>query len=704
MKRIRWIPILVLLAMFAFAADALAQRRPYIGYAYPAGGQQGTTFLVKVGGQGMTDLQGATVSGDGVKVEALEYHWTLSPQYSTLMREQVKDLQALLPRTGKKAKAAPKPERRKMVELMEELMTRPQLAYNPAQGATGNYAIEKLIEKIEARNREWVNRPAVTSIAEIAYLKVTIAPGAEPGLRDLCILTTQGLSNPLTFCVGQYPETHREPMKTADFQVLGKEQLAQRKRPEEDVEMAITLPCTMNGQVASGERNDYRFSAKKGQRLVISSMARQLIPYIADAVPGWFQPVIVLHDAEGSEVAYDDDFRFKPDPVMFVDVPKDGEYVLSVYDAIYRGREDFIYRITIGEMPFITSIFPLGGRAGSVPAIEMNGWHLEGAGITPPSQNAGEGVYQIAARKGDHKTNRVPFKLDTLPEALVKEPNNDPATAQKVELPVILNGKIESRGDTDVFRFQGKAGQTIVAEVEARRLDSPVDSVLHITDESGEILFLNDDRPVMFDGGTEDRDDSLKSQGLNTHHSDSYIMCELPADGAYFLHMADTTGNGGGSFGYRLRISEPRPDFELRTVPSTIAIQARRSAFVRVLAIRKDGFDGPIRLSMRDLPEGFESSPVTLLNNRTNTSIGVTAKRKDNAGFEVFDLNIVGTAETPRGEITRVAAPAEDRMQAFLWRHLVPTEETAVKATIYDPSYKPVPRRVPELETKLDEP
>ena len=63
--------------------------------------------------------------------------------------------------------------------------------------------------------------------------------------------------------------------------------------------------------------NRYRFAARKGQRLVISTLGRQLIPYIADAVPGWFQPVLALYDANGKEVAYDDDYRFKPDPVIF---------------------------------------------------------------------------------------------------------------------------------------------------------------------------------------------------------------------------------------------------------------------------------------------------------------------------------------------------------------------------------------------------
>ena len=56
--------------------------------------------------------------------------------------------------------------------------------------------------------------------------------------------------------------------------------------------MRITVPCTMNGQIAAGEVNRYRFQANKGQRLVISVKARQLVPYVADGVPGWYQAVL----------------------------------------------------------------------------------------------------------------------------------------------------------------------------------------------------------------------------------------------------------------------------------------------------------------------------------------------------------------------------------------------------------------------------
>ena len=38
-------------ALLAAALPARAQPRPYVGFVYPAGGQQGTTFAVKLGGQ-----------------------------------------------------------------------------------------------------------------------------------------------------------------------------------------------------------------------------------------------------------------------------------------------------------------------------------------------------------------------------------------------------------------------------------------------------------------------------------------------------------------------------------------------------------------------------------------------------------------------------------------------------------------------------
>ena len=94
--------------------------------------------------------------------------------------------------------------------------------------------------------------------------------------------------------------------------------------------------------------------------MFLSSMFYPLSP-----LPGWFQAVLSLRDSQDREVAFADDFRFDPDPVLFVKIPATGEYEIEIHDSIFRGREDFVYRIAISEQPFAKSIFPLGGREGA---------------------------------------------------------------------------------------------------------------------------------------------------------------------------------------------------------------------------------------------------------------------------------------------------------------------------------------------------
>ena len=122
---------------------------------------------------------------------------------------------------------------------------------------------------------------------------------------------------------------------------------------------------------------------------------------------------------------------------------------------------------------------------------------------------------------------------------------------------MIVNGRIDRPGDWDVFRFEGRAGQQIVAEVCARRLESPLDSVLELTDAAGKRLAFNDD---------------YRRQGRRPAHAPRRFADRftLPADGTYYVRLGDAQHQGGPEYAYRLRISAPRPDFELRVVPSCI--------------------------------------------------------------------------------------------------------------------------------------
>jgi len=650
-----------------FTPPARAQR-PYIGFVYPAGGQQGTTVQVRFGGQGMEQVSTILSSGTGVTVRSSECYRRLDNSEINLLTDQLKDLKRAQP-----AAAA---------MMMAPMAAEPMMMSMTATGATtavagAGAALTNLIVEIEKRTRDFVQTPASLAIATITEAELEIAADAPPGEREIRLVTARGISNPLVFHVGQLPEVSRKPMRTANFQILGKEAAALRKRPLEEVEERITIPCTVNGQIASGESNRYRFIAHKGQRLVLTTLARQLIPYIADAVPGWFQPVLVLTDAAGKELAYGDDYRFKPDPVIFYEVPQDGEYVFAIHDAIYRGREDFVYRVTIGELPFVTSIFPLGSPVGAPVIPQMKGWNLQNAELSLPAQGADPGVYQLAAHRPGFISNRVPFALDPLPESNEIKPNHDRAHAQKVTLPVIINGRIDKPGDWNVFQFTGQSNAVVVAEVAARRLDSPLDSVLKITDAKGQLLAVNDDVDDLADG-------------LNTHHADSYLMVKLPADGPYYVHIGDTAHNGGEEYAYRLRLSAPQPGFALRVVPSSVSLRGRDSASVTVYAIRQDGLTAPIQVGLKSLPPGFTSQPVTLTGTQAMARLSFKTSRITTN--EALTLTVQGWAKLGDRIITNVAVPAEDRMQAFLWRHLVPAQD--LKVLVYDPAYQPPGKRI----------
>jgi hypothetical protein len=656
---------LLVMAPLAQAQKGMAGR-PYIGYVYPAGGQQGTTFQVKLGGQGLDGISDVVVSGKGVRAKVVDYLRKLGPQDMVLLSEQMKLLKKAM--RGSALASVIAPAASLETNTMDSMMDA-GAASGKSQVAGAGYTPALILARLQHRTAEYVRRPACASIASLAYVEVTMAADARPGVREFSVVTTRGVSNPLVFHVGQLPERSRKPMLTSHFQVLGKEELSQRKRPDEEIEDRITVPCTVNGQVATGEVNRYRFEARAGQRLVLSTAARELVPYIADAVPGWFQPVLTLYDADGKEVAYSDDYRFKPDPVIFYKVPKDGEYVFEIRDALYRGREDFVYRVTVGELPMLTSVFPLGGRVGEVGKIKPKGWNLQGAQLAPPAPDAKPGVYRVTASREGVVSNAIPFALDRLPECLDQEPNNTPEHAQPVKMPMIVNGRIDRADDWDVFEVAGRAGETLVAEVYARRLDSPLDSVLKVTDASGTLLGFNDD--------CEDL-----GAGVNTHDADSYVRVKLPADGKYYVHLGDTARNGGEVYAYRLRLSKPRPDFALRVVPSTVSMRSHGTAAVSVYVIRKDGFSGPIKLGLKEPPAGFSASPVTLTGNQAVTRLAIRTDLVDTQ--QPVGLVVEGRAKSGDQKIARNAVPAEDRMQAFLWRHLVPTQE--LKALVFNPS------------------
>ena len=615
---------------------ALAQQAPHLAYVYPAGGRVGSTFQIVVGGQALLSVSNALVSGAGIETVVLERNRPMPQKEFTELRDRLKELQDKFQATRKGNNTGTNAWTAADAKEREDI--RAKILRNPP------------------------NRKANPAMIDTVIIQVKIATNAALGDREIRLATPLALSNPLKFWVGDLPEVTKAAGKPANpdldryLEKMGRKPVAPGT-PK--YEATVTLPVTINGQIMPGGVDRYHFTAIRGQNLIITANARSLIPYLADAVPGWFEATLTIYDPKGEELVSGERYRFRPDPVIHFEAPRDGEYTVEIHDSIYRGREDFVYRLSLGQLPFVTGIYPLGGPAGEKTTVTLTGWNLRETSLVCDNTTAEPGVRWLT---GDF-INPVPFAVDDLPEVTAREGAISVKSAQAVTLPVILNGRMARPGASAIFKFTGQAGQQVVAEVMARRLDSPLDSFLRLTDSNGRQLAFNDD--------FED-----KGSGLETHHADSWLTATLPAEGTYYIHLSDTQGQGGPEFAYRLRLSNPRPDFALRVSPSSLSIRAGMSVPATVFVLRRDGFTNTIDLHLVDAPPGFSLSGARVAG--TNDKVQFTLKAPPNGGGKVFDLALAGSVVMAGQTISHSAVPAEDMMQAFMYRHLVPAHELAV--------------------------
>jgi hypothetical protein len=591
-----------------------------------------------IGGQ---YLQGSTqvfVSGDGVMVKVVRYSVKHDPKRLNQFyrnRENAKAAQE-----GKTGKALEK-EQRRIAQAEQQI----RLTEVPEGVDLFN---KKEVQKYYRFNSKEQFNP---QIADRLRVDITIATNAPAGVRELRVYTAKGLSNPIYFDVG----------------VLDEIQEAEPNDDHMDPTLPlIPVPSMINGNIDPGDVDHFRFKAQKGQSIVVDVGARKITPYLADAVPGWFQAVVALYDEEGNEVAYQDDYKFNPDPVLFFDVPVSGIYTLSIKDSIYRGREDFIYRIAIGELPFITSIFPLGSEQGREVNIALSGKNLPQSRVTGKLPENGYQIRNVSVKTRGVRSNPMPFAIGELQETFETEPNGFIEEAQRIEKPILINGRIQEPGDHDVFKFQGTQGDFVAIEVLARRLNSPLDSVITLSGPGIK-------KPIRVDDYVDHLGPLFLGSGLVTHHADSYLLKELPETGTYYVDLTDNQMKGGPDYGYRLRISPANPDFKLSMEPSGLPIAPGGTVAFTVRTTRLDGYDQPIKLEVKNLPVGFEMSKATIPADSDMTRFTITAPLEFLQ--ESISPEITGWGLVNGSSIERTARPVDDTMQAFLYRHLVPAQE-----------------------------
>jgi hypothetical protein len=138
---------------------------------------------------------------------------------------------------------------------------------------------------------------------------------------------------------------------------------------------------------------------------------------------------------------------------------------------------------------------------------------------------------------------------------------------------------------------------------------------------------------------------------------DSVVHFTAPADGEYMVRIRDVQGLGGDTYGYRLTVRRPRPDFRLTVAPRNPNVPVGGSVPVTVTAFRMDGFDGPIEVALDDLPAGLRATRGVIRPGQVATTLTLSA----DAGAKLeaaAPLKVSGA-----GAGIKRAANLEDRMK-----------------------------------------
>lgn len=256
------------------------------------------------------------------------------------------------------------------------------------------------------------------------------------------------------------------------------------------------------------------------------------------------------------------------------------------------------------EPPKLEALFPAGGQAGSSFTLTASGkldesvqlWtDAPGLYLTPTGKKrewqatltaqASPGLYLVYAHNKEGVSDPRWFSIGRVPETAEVEPNDEVGKGQAVsKLPACLNGRLDKGGDVDGYTVTLKAGQTLVAQVEAYALGSPVDVMAHVTDPKGiRVLTASDARnldPVIVYKAVQDGPHTIQVAGF----------AHPPA--------ADVRFTGGATAVYRLHISAGPAVTQI--YPAVITATGKTEMELRgpLAVAAADKAPAPVRLSL----------------------------------------------------------------------------------------------------------
>jgi len=435
--------------------------------------------------------------------------------------------------------------------------------------------------------------------------RVLIPKEVKPGLVEASVMTRLGLSSSRIFTVSSVQEI---------LQSKGNQTLA--------TAMPIELNSVCNATMTARSVDFYQFKAEGGQRILVDCAAK--------GIDSKLNPVVIVADADGQDLAVE-----RRGGAIDFEVPEDGAYVIKVHDLTFKGGAHYFYRLNVAALGKDQQIT----RHAMTQKVHAFSW--------PP-----------AGLSGSATTTEI-------------EPNGG-STPQKITLPCDLMGSFAQAADTDVFEFNAEKGETWWVEVASERLGRPTDPTVIVehVDLSGseavvtDLAELNDiPSPIKVSSNGYAYD----GPPYNAGSSDVLGKFEVKESGIHRLRIADLFGGTRNDPAnvYRLIVRKAKPDFALvawglhmqlrngdrNALSKPIALRGGATMAIEVVAVRRDGFDGEIQLSMDNLPDGVESKGLTIPSGKSRGILLVTAKEGAPRGVSI--ASFTGSALVGEEKVSR---------------------------------------------------
>lgn len=447
-----------------------------------------------------------------------------------------------------------------------------------------------------------------TKADQVTYL-VNVPSDAPVGVHGLRLWTDKGVSPLRLLMVDDLPSVAQSGNNTT---------------PE--TAQVITAPVGVDGAIAALTVQYFKLTVAEKQSLSVEVVARRL--------GSTLDPMVRLLDLRGRELAFSDDAPGLSGDAQFSHTfAAAGEYLIEVRDIRYQGGA---YRLRVGDFPCATVPYPMAVQRGQTASVTLAGSHVEGVEpvqVTAPADPQIRWLPVSLKKSGGQSSGFGTLAIVERAQFLETEPNNTAEQANRLDLLQDVNGRFEQPGDVDRYVFKATKDASFVFSGVTRELGSPSDLSLKILKADGSQLAIVDDTGI----------------------EEGSMTVKFPEEGGYTLVVEELTHKGGPSHAYRVAIRPSAAEFSLAASTDTVNIPAGGSALVTVTS-KREGYAGPIELTVVGLPEGVTASRSVIGAGRNLAVLTLTAGPQYLTGT-LQPLRIVGVGSSPEMNATAHVTP-----------------------------------------------